>query len=178
MSFLFFFFLPSGVSVWRQFGAIDAFAPVESRPISAQWDIYRIFTPQQNLATHNIYTSLVSKNIFQEYYTLVVIIARKTPLGAHIVHRTHCTLVRKWEYFHNGQNISLSTICNLSLTSRVWMSENLDSRQYPTYCWKPHYFECVLWWHEKQKTGCLISMKCSQQRPDVIYLCQRSLWKE
>ena len=108
------------------------------------------------ISPHNIYTSLVSKNIFQEYYTLVVIIARKTPLGAHIVHRTHCTLVRKWEYFHNGQNISLSTICNLSLTSRVWMSENLDSRQYPTYCWKPHYFECVLWWHDKQKTICLI----------------------
>ena len=27
--------------------AIDAFPPVERRPICAQWDIYRLFTPQQ-----------------------------------------------------------------------------------------------------------------------------------
>ena len=27
--------------------AIDAFPPVERRPICAHWDIYRLFTPQQ-----------------------------------------------------------------------------------------------------------------------------------
>ena len=32
--------------------AIDAFPPVERRPICAQWDIYRLFTPQQQHVQH------------------------------------------------------------------------------------------------------------------------------